>query len=162
MSPLPSPRPIRQKILRAMFSPIGLLCGFVVLLIATCPGARGEGALGLLAASEFAAVSGADVLSLDKESRHLVASSAAPRGVVAPRSSARSATPAERRTGVSSAHLPGRPAASGSELFRHTRSALPLLVDPVTTGADLAPSASIRPMVGPAVGIRTKLPATLR
>ena len=41
MSPIPAPAPLRRAILRVVFSPAGLLCGFVLLLIATCPGARG-------------------------------------------------------------------------------------------------------------------------
>lgn len=42
MSPLPSPTPLRRALLRVVFSPAGLLFGFVVLLLVTCPGARGE------------------------------------------------------------------------------------------------------------------------
>ena len=41
MSPVPLPRRVRSTILRMMFSRTGLLCGFVVLVIFTCPGARG-------------------------------------------------------------------------------------------------------------------------
>ncbi len=41
MSPIPSPVPFRRTALRTLFSPMGLFVGFVVLLISTCPGARG-------------------------------------------------------------------------------------------------------------------------
>ncbi|MFM7107054.1 MAG: hypothetical protein ACKOZU_00335 [Planctomycetaceae bacterium] len=41
MPRLPLPAPVRRAIVGMMLSPAGLMCGFVVLLLVTCPGARG-------------------------------------------------------------------------------------------------------------------------
>lgn len=154
MSPIPSPAPLRRAFLRALFSPGSLLFGFVVLIIITCPGARGEGVMGLLTENE--GLFGPDYLTLD-----MPVAEAEPAPVISPAakfgrmpsSTARSATPVERG---------GSPAAGAGPSFRHSRAALPLLVDPLLDDAPRAPSVRISPMTGPTVGIRPKLPAPLR
>ena len=153
MSPIPSPTPLRRRLARVLFSPAGLLFGFVVLLIVTCPGARGEGSLGLLSEGASGLSTGSSLMSLD-----LVVPAtkpAAPRSIgrstrfdrTAP-SSIRSATPAERP-------------ADSADTFRHIRSATPLLVDPLLADAPQV-SATIRPMTGPPVGIRSRYPGEKR
>lgn len=148
MSPIPSPVPLRRRLARILFSPAGLLCGFVVLLIVACPGARGDGSLGLIPAGHKTFTASADALRLDLPKPVVPAARPTDRPIGrstrfdrVPPSAARSATPSERAAG---------PAAS--EAFRHSRSTLPLLVDPLLADAPRI-SASVRPMTGPPVGI---------
>jgi len=150
MSPIPSPTPLRRTIARLLFSPAGLLCGFVVLLIFACPGARGDDGMRGVAADNPVLASTKGLMDLGFQSP----SSEAPRPRVigrstrfdnAARSSARSATPSERE-------------ARAKELFRHSHTALPMLVDPTRVDDQQAAVASLRPMTGPTVGIRSKLP----
>lgn len=157
MSPIPSPAPLRRRLARVLFSPASLLFGFVVLIIVTCPGARGDGGLGLLAVSDGLRTSAAvDFTNLD-----LPVTPARP-AVMArstrfdrtPTSTARSATPVERGAAA--------PVAGSADAFRHSRAALPLLVDPLLDATPQSPSAAIQPMTGPAVGIRPKLPTARR
>lgn len=159
MSPLPSPTPVRSAILRVIFSPMTLLLGFVVFVIATCPGARGEESLGLLMKNDGLRSSTLDLSSFDvpvAPNRPTAVIGQSTRLDRAPVSSARSATPMERG-------LRHRdPDSVDAESFRHSRAALPLLVDPLTAGAARAPSAKINPMTGPAVGIRPKTPVAGR
>lgn len=155
MSPIPSPAPLRRTVARILFSPAALLFGFVVLLITTCPGARGESSFGPLMGTEaFRAPAVAELPNINVP----VVPVARPSAVIGrstrfdrvPSSSARSATLTERNAAA--------PAAADSEAFRHSRLAMPLLVaDPAR-----APAANINPMTGPAVGIRPKLPAAKR
>lgn len=160
MSPLPSPIPLRHRLARLLSSPASLLFGFVVLLILTCPGARGGGgeALGLVPAGSTVFAAQPDLASLDLTAPDLAKVQAKPAASrplgrstrfdrVTP-STARSATPAER---------PANPA----ESFRHTRSAVPLLVDPLLADAPRV-SPTIRPMTGPPVGIRSRYPGEKR
>lgn len=56
MSPVPSPTSLRHRLARVLFSPAGLLCGFVVLLIVMCPGARAVPVLEETVLSNFTAV----------------------------------------------------------------------------------------------------------
>lgn len=155
MSPLPSPTPLRRALLRALFSPIGLLCGFVVLIIVTCPGARGDEAISVLLSNGGLNATTRPV-SLDALA---AAGPVAPSRVVGrstrfdrvPVSSARSKTPAER-----AAETGARPATGGTDdSTLSPRSPLPLLGDALT---DRPSSAGIVPMTGPAVGIRPKMP----
>lgn len=150
MSPLPSPTPLRRALLRVIFSPAGLLCGFVALIIVTCPGARGEDAIALLA-GPFAGpqISSVDLARFDMPVASRQAAPATGRPVHsdrAPISSARSATPSER----------ARRVAGGVDrvAFPSARAASPVLVDPLFSEAAMSPAAPIRPLTGPPVGIR--------
>lgn len=159
MSPLPSPTPVRSAILRMVFSPTGLLLGFVVLLIVTCPGARGEESLGLLVTNDGLRSSAVDLSNFDvpvPPSRPTPVIGRSSRYDRVPVSSARSATPLERGL------RDREPRAVDAESFRHSRAALPLLVDPLTGDAARAPSAKLNPMTGPAVGIRPQTPVAGR
>lgn len=155
MSPLPSPTPIRRAFLRVVFSPVGLLCGFVVLLLVTCPGARGDDAISQLLANG-GLTAGSRPANLDSlaavQSRPSAALVRSTRIDRAPISGARSRTPAERAAATGSVREVG-----DTDGFRHSSSALPLLGDPLreTDGAGPA-SAGIVPMTGPAVGVRQK------
>lgn len=160
MSPIPSPTPLRRTIARLLFSPAALLLGFVVLLITTCPGARGEGAIGLLIANDGMLTSASsDFAKLDMAITPVrVPASVSARSTRfdrAPASSARSATPAERSAAT-------RAVGGESDALRHSRSTVPLLVDPLLDDVSSAPAARITPMTGPAVGIRPKLPTGVR
>lgn len=154
MSPIPCPTPLRRTILRLVFSPMGLLCGFVVLLIATCPGARGDQAISLLLANG-GLQAGSSPASLDglvvPPSPVNVHSARFDR---TPISSARSKTPAERAADAA----PARPLGEHDDLS-HSRAALPLLVEPLTPSLNRPETAAIVPMTGPTVGIRSRLPA---
>lgn len=159
MSPLPSPTPVRNAIVRMIFSPIGLLCGFVVLLITTCPGARGEDSLGLFAGTDGLRSSVVDLSRLDvapATSRPAAVLGRSARPDHAPVSLARSATPSERQLRVRGGAADDTGSTTGSP------SVLPPLVNQLTSEAAQAPAVSIRPMTGPAVGIRSKLPGSGR
>ena len=157
MSPLPSPTPVRTALLRMIFSPTGLLLGFVVLIIATCPGARSEESLSLFAANDGLRSSAVELSRFDMPvapSRPSPVIGRSTRFDPAPVSSARSATPMERGLRT--------PGTVEAETFRHSRTTLPLLVDPLSGDRDQAASANISPMTGPAVGIRPRLPVAGR
>lgn len=156
MSPIPSPTPLRRRFVRALFSPAGLLFGFVLLIIVTCPGARGEGALGLLSVGDglqASAAVGIMDLNLPVAPARPVMVARSTRFDRPPSSTGRSATQAERRVA---------PVGDAPDAFRHSRSALPLLVDPLLDTTPRAPAAAIKPMTGPAVGIRPTLPTGTR
>lgn len=157
MSPLPSPTPVRSALLRMIFSPTGLLLGFVVLIIATCPNARGEDSLSLSGASDGLRSSVVDLARFDMPvapSRSAPVIGRSTRFDRAPISSARSATPMER--GIRA------PGSVDAETFGTARSPLPLLGDPMEMDAARATSANLNPMTGPAVGIRPTLPRSGR
>jgi hypothetical protein len=138
MSPLPNPTPIRRTILRIVFSPAALLCGFIVLVISTCPGARGDTAIEMLAASGglSARAGGAE----------------ADRGLP---SAGHVRTSVGR--GLHSSIL------TREDMFPRSRSTLPLLVAPLPGDVSHSPSAApITPMKGPAVGVPRKLPVSHR
>lgn len=157
MSPIPSPTPIRRTVLRMLFSPAGLLFGFVVLLIATCPGARGGDAMDLLVENGgLPSFNDPTLARLESLAAH-PAPALGPSSRVdrIPMSGARFATPAEQQ-----ARLSGM---GESQPLRHSRATLPLLFDPLP-GEESAPMASsaIRPMTGPAVGVPRQLPTSRR
>lgn len=149
MSPIPSPTPLRRTLCRLLFSPAGLLFGFVLLLIATCPGARGdEEAVASAKRTGFAA--GTDLPTFD---------------LTKPLAAPPAARPFARSTRFDrGAASPARPVrtedrSGGSfDSFRHSRAVLPLLVDPVIDAAARGATTSLTPMSGPAVGIRPRLP----
>ncbi len=149
MSPLPSPSPLRRAFVRALFSPAGLLFGFVVLLIVTCPGARGEGFSASLALNGGLAAT-ADLPALDvpvaPANRSTTSFARSTRFDRAPVSSARTATPVERKAQAS---------AIDTEAFSRSRAAVPLLVDPLLDEISSGRPA-ISPMIGPAVGVQPK------
>lgn len=149
MSPIPSPTPLRRAVARILFSPAGLLFGFVVLLIATCPNARGDSSFGALLALGGGS-SSTDLARLDVPVAPATATSA--RAAKPFRSSWRSPTPAER----------GERYPTSSEASEGPLAAVPLLTDPLLEGKATPPTAHISPMTGPTVGIRPKLPTGLR
>lgn len=161
MSPLPSPTPLRRSIARVMFSPLGLLFGFVVLIMITCPGARGDDAIssllangGLEAGRHPANLADLPVVATRTTWRSTDRSTTRDR---APISAARSKTPAERA--LESARNPlVDPSADGVE----EPATLPLVSDPLAIGGTRASAAALVPMTGPAVGIRPRLPRTGR
>lgn len=145
MSPIPSPTPLRRKLGRLLFSPAGLLFGFVMLLIVTCPGARGDDLATTASAGRpgFAAGTVRPTFDLTKPlaappaARPFARSTRFDRGAA----SASRAVGTENRSGGS------------IETFRHSRAVLPLLVDPLIGGGSSTSATTIRPMTGPAVGI---------
>lgn len=138
MSPLPNPTPIRHAILRIVFSPAALLCGFIVLVISTCPGARGETAIEMLAANGGLSAQAGNA--------------ADDRGI-----------PSAVRLGTSAGRGPQSSILAPEEMFPHSRSAVPLLVAPLPGEVTRGPSASlVMPMKGPAVGVPRKLPVSYR
>lgn len=151
MSPIPSPTPLRRVAARLLFSPAGLLFGFVVLLIATCPGARGEsGFANILALSEGAPAG--DWTRLDVPVAPATASETISRPSKSRRSSWRSPTPAERGEG-------------GDTIINalgDSPTTASLVADPVVERNAAAQTTRLKPMTGPTVGIRSKLPAGVR
>lgn len=147
MSPIPSPTPLRRVAARLLFSPAGLLFGFVVLLIVTCPGARGESGF-----SSFVALGGgasaADWTRLDVPVAPATASEMTSRPSRPARSSWRSPTPAER----------DEAAAVTISALDDSRSTAALVTDPAGKGRNPVPAARLKPMTGPTVGIRQKHP----
>ncbi|MFM9059495.1 MAG: hypothetical protein ACKOSQ_10290 [Planctomycetaceae bacterium] len=155
MSPLPSPTPVRNVIVRLVFSPIGLLCGFVVLLITTCPSARGEDSFGSFGTHDGLRSSVVDLSRIEvapPAARPVPAIGRSTRFDRAPASLARSATPMERQLRDRGAAPVDATAVAGA--------AAPVspLVNPLTNDASSAPAVSLTPMTGPAVGIRPQVP----
>lgn len=142
MSPVPSPVPLRRKLSRFLFSPTGLLFAFVVLLITTCPGARGEGGFDQLLAMEIGA-SAADITAVP------VSVAAAP----APRVIGRS-TRFDRPRVPTAVEGSERATAGGDSLRDDRLPVLPLLNDPLFDDAAGNPPPRIRPMIGPTVGVQ--------
>ena len=150
MSPIPSPTPLRRKLGRLLFSPAGLLFGFVLLLIATCPGARGDDAeaassrrTGFAAGTDLPTFDLTKPLTAPPAARPFARSTRFDRGAA----SATRPVQTEDRSGNS------------FDSFRHSRAVLPLLVDPVIDAAARGAATSLAPMSGPAVGIRRKVPS---
>lgn len=148
MSPIPSPTPLRRVAARLLFSPAGLLFGFVVLLIVTCPGARGESGFANILALSGGAQS-TDWTRLDVPVAPATASETISRPSKSRQSSWRSPTPAER----------GGLADVTSPAFGDSRITASLVTDPVVEGNTATPKTRLKPMTGPTVGIRPKLPA---
>lgn len=158
MSPLPSPSPLRNAILRTVFSPMGLFFGFVVLIMVMCPGARSDDAISLLLSNGgmesrrgLVDVDALEAVPSPAISRTIGRSTRSGR---APISSARSKTPSERA--AESAALSQAPRQSRALPLQHSPSTLPILADPVTTDRAVDAPAAIVPMSGPAVGIRER------
>lgn len=141
MSPLPNPAPVRHAILRTLFSPTGLLLCFVVLVIFTCPGARGEDAMRLLTMNDVRQSSVIDLNGLDVD----VSPARPERFGRETTSAARSPTPSERS-------LRGGSTVAAKPAFL-ARSPLPLIADPMLEKAAGVPAGTIKPMTGPAVGV---------
>ena len=145
MSPIPSPTPLRRVFARLLFSPAGLLCGFVVLLVLTCPGARG--AEGTKPISPHSAIFGSSATVVNLGFQPTAAAPTARRAIGrstrfdrVPEARAKVAPAAQRGPGVEAA-------------ARQSPTDLPLFVDSLL-GAEAAKSESdIRPMTGPPVGI---------
>lgn len=149
MSPLPSPTPLRRKFTRVLFSPAGLLFGFLVLLITTCPGARGDGSAAANPSRRTGFAAGTQLPSFDL-TKPLPAQPAA-------RPFARSTRFDRSATSPVSATPPASRPGAPADQFRHSRAVLPLLVDPVLDAAAGDSATSLTPMTGPAVGIRPTL-----
>ena len=142
---------------KAMGSKVGMFLGLVILVIATCPGARGEGLSGL-DSQPLAIVGESFALApeVDAEWLHSTAAASPTRDIA---SKMRSGAPARSDKQVASASKTEL-AAAQQDLFPHSSHALPMLVGPALS-LD-ASSASLRPMVGAAVGVRTWAPRTSR
>lgn len=157
MSPVPSPMPLGRSLARILFSPPSLLVGFVVLLIGTCPGARGEGTGTLIPDGLATFVSGQNALAnLDLSAPAVIAPTPA-RLPVRPTIRESSRLDRLKPTAVRSAAPQERPGAE-PDSFKHSRAALPLLVEPLLAEGKAAQASGLRPMTGPPVGIRPKLP----
>lgn len=148
---------LRQAILGSLLTPAGLFCCLVAVLIATCPGARGDGAGdegqwlsdSLIAPAARVRVAGGshawgDAV-VDVGPAVSMAAFDAPlmeeRGPVV--KFARSAAPDERSAGET----------PDADALGHSKAALPLLVDPMLAPSASAPRAAPRPLTGPAVGV---------
>lgn len=157
MSPVPSPIPLRIAFARMLFSPPSLLLGFVVLLIATCPGARGEGVATLIPDGLATFVSGADTLETLDLAIPAVAATAPVR--LPPRPTIRESSRLDRlKPAAVRSAAPRERTEAATDSFTHSRAALPLLVDPLLADARQDQATGLRPMTGPPVGIRPKLP----
>ena len=130
MSPVPSPTPLRRTFAKIVFSPTGLLFAFVVLVVVTCPGARAADGLRTAASTD-------PLLMLAKQGMNLDAD------VFVPPVKPRMTTPIGR-TGRLDAVAPTK-----------ARSAMP--AERGEPAAKVS-SVSLRPMIGPPVGIRSRLP----
>lgn len=150
MSPIPSPTPLRRVFARLLFSPASLLFGFVVLIVVTCPGARGDEGAGSISSRDPVFGSSAAVLNLGFKA---TASAPAPRKAIG-RSTRFDRAPAAATSGAPAAQRgsTARGAAGDSQ------TALPLFVDSLLGAGAARPAVDIRPMTGPPVGIRTSLP----
>lgn len=148
MSPVPGPLPLRHRLTRLLFSPAGLLCGFVFLLIATCPGARGDDPSAILSAN-FATFGFASDVSVPPVSASSKAVTSKPFGRSTRfdrewSSSNRGSAPAER--------------IAAKDALPHTRTVVPLLIDPPLTDSPRTSTSNPTPMTGEPVGVsRTSL-----
>lgn len=150
-------RSLRLAIFGSLLTPTGLFCCLVALLIAVCPGARGDGDQAGSAWLSDAAITPASRVQIAGGSHAWgdavvdvgpAASMAAfERPLAGQRGSmvkfARPAAPDER----------GSPASRDADVLGHSKAALPLLVDPLLTTAAAAPRPTPRPLTGPAVGV---------
>lgn len=143
-----NPANTRRSVLRLICSPGGLAVGFVVLLVATCPGSRGDGAVELFL-SQDGGLSGpmASASSTSIAVDPLTAAATAPVHRFADSGSqpfGRSKTPSERaKVDV--------PATGGRiDMFRRMRGTLPMLVAPLPGMTGL--STNLEPMTGASVG----------
>jgi len=131
MSPLPSPTPLRRTFAKIVFSPSGLLFAFVVLVIVACPGARAADGVRSSAASTD------PLFMLAKQGMNPDAD------VFVPPVRPRMTTPIGR-SGRLDAVAPTK-----------ARSATP--AERGEPAAKVS-SVTLRPMIGPPVGIRSRLP----
>jgi len=139
MSPLPSPAPLRRSIARILFSPAGLLFGFLAIVIVACPGARSSEPV-LITANTKAVLAGGS-----GSTRFILMQNTPmnPKPRVIGRSS--------RFDGIAPAAGP----AGSADALRNVKTILPLLVDPLLTDAPRVSEATPTPMTGQPVGIAT-------
>lgn len=154
MSPIPSPVPLRRTVARLLFSPTGLLFAFVVLLLTTCPGARGQSGFDQLLAMEVGAMA-TDITTIAVP----VAPSSTPRVIGR---STRFDRPRESAAQAPAAVERGARAGAGADPLRDARLSIPLLDDSLFDEAAGNLPPRIRPMTGPAVGIEPRLPNAAR
>lgn len=148
MSPVPGPIPLRHRLTRLLFSPAGLLCGFVFLLIATCPGARGDDAAGILSAS-FGTFALASDVSVPPVSATAKAATSKPFG---------RSTRFDREWSSSKRVPTSVERVAAKDALPHTRKVVPLLIDPSLTDSPRTSASNPTPMTGPPVGVsRTSL-----
>lgn len=152
--------PVVRMTRKAVSSKVGLFLGLVILVIATCPGARGEGLAGL-DSRPLAIVGESFALApeVDAEWLHSTTAGTATRDVSSKMRSAVATKPDSQLT-AATAVAPNEPMTARQELFPHSSQALPMLVGNALS-LD-ASSAALRPMVGAAVGVRTWAPRTSR
>lgn len=152
MSPLPSPSPLRRSIARILFSPAGLLFGFLAIVIAACPGARSSEPV-LITANTKAVLAGGS------GSAGFILTAPMPLNSK-PRVVGRS----RRFDGIApasgSATAPTAGPAGSADALRNVKTILPLLVDPLLTDTPRVSAATPTPMIGQPVGTATSLPPT--
>lgn len=145
MSPLPSPSPLRRSIARILFSPAGLLFGFLAIVIAACPGARSSEPV-LITANTKAVLAGSS------GSAGFILTAPMPLNSK-PRVVGRS----RRFDGIAPATVPAAGPAGSADALRNVKTILPLLVDPLLTDTPRVSAATPTPMTGQPVGIATRL-----
>ena len=151
-----SARNLREAILGSLLTPTGLFCCLVALLIATCPGARGDGdrdsgtwlSEGAITPAGRVNVMGGShawgdaTVDVGPAARMAAFDKSLAESDTPLVKFARSAGPDERRSDD----------AADADVMGHSKVALPLLVDPLLTTA-AAPRPTPRPLTGPAVGV---------
>ncbi|MFM8792883.1 MAG: hypothetical protein ACKON8_09435, partial [Planctomycetota bacterium] len=141
MSPLPSPSPLRRSIARIVFSPAGLLFGFLAIVIVACPGARSSEPEQITARTKA-------VLAGGSNSARFILMTPTPVNPK-PRVIGRS----RRFDGIAPASVPATGPEGSADALRNVKAILPLLVDPLLTDAPRVSAANSTPMTGQPVGI---------
>jgi len=147
MSPLPSPAPLRRSIARILFSPAGLLFGFLAIVIVACPGARSSEPV-LITANTKAVLAGGS------GSTRFILMQNTPL-TLKPRVIGRSRRFDGIAPAAGSATAPADGPAGSADALRNVKTILPLLVDPLLTDAPRVSEATPTPMTGQPVGIAT-------
>lgn len=145
MSPLPSPSPLRRSIARILFSPAGLLFGFLAIVIAACPGARSSEPV-LITPNTKAVLAGGS-----NSTRFILMQNTpmSPKPRVIGRS--------RRFDGIAPATTdPAAGPVGSADALRNVKTVLPLLVDPLLTDTPRVSAANPTPMTGQPVGIATR------
>jgi len=142
---------------KAVGSKVGMFLGLVILVIATCPGARGEGLSGL-DSLPLAIVGESFALAPEVDADWLQSTASTTTRDIASKMRSGAAEKSDRQ--VASAAAKNDLATAQQELFPHSSQALPMLVGPALSFD--ASSSALRPMVGAAVGVRTWASRTSR
>lgn len=145
--------PVVRMTSKAASSKWGMFLGLVILVIATCPGARGEGLSGL-DSQPLAIVGESFSLAPDVDADWLHSTAAAaPAREVASKMRSSVATKSDSRPALVTAAARTNASVDLPNLFPHSSQAVPMLMGP-SLSLDTS-SAALRPMIGAAVGVRT-------